>query len=540
MDRKVIRAAEFLFLPENRIFSLLIINMFGLQNLRSQKFLLLVCIIIKFGVQFAVSGHNYELHRDEFLHLDQANHLAWGFQSVPPFTSWTSWIIQMLGNTVFWVKFFPALFGALTLVLVWQIVRTFTDSVYALILASTAFIFSVFLRINLLYQPNSADIFFWTLLLFAFIQYAHSMQTKWLYIAAIAFGVGMLNKYNILFLFAGLVPSLILGGQINIFKNKHLYVAALLSAAIIAPNVWWQYQNNFPVVGHMKELSETQLVNVSRLDFLKEQFMAFFGASILIFSAFIGLILSKHLRPYRFVAITYVITIILFIAFRGKDYYAFGLYPTLMAFGSVFVVRSLATSKKHWLRFIPLAFILIAFYPMMEVALPIKSPSQFYEDFKLQKPFSQHTWEDGIKHPISQDFADMLGWKELAQKTDAVYASLSNKQQILVLADNYGQAGAINYYSKSTGLRAVAASGDYVHWFDLSHPMFTMIKIYTWPHSPDKQISSLFSSVSYMGEITNPYAREYRSRIYLMQGAKRDLREVIVEKLNLASARSPK
>ena len=69
-------------------------------------------IALKFMLQYMLISPAYDLQRDEYLHLEQANHLAWGFQSVPPFTSWISYLILLLGNSVFWIKFFPALFGA--------------------------------------------------------------------------------------------------------------------------------------------------------------------------------------------------------------------------------------------------------------------------------------------------------------------------------------------------------------------------------------------------------------------------------------------
>jgi len=78
---------------------------------------LILCgfIALKFLLQVVLLNPAYELHRDEFLHLDQANHLAWGFSTIPPFTSWTSYLIDLLGGSVFWIKFFPALYGALTI-----------------------------------------------------------------------------------------------------------------------------------------------------------------------------------------------------------------------------------------------------------------------------------------------------------------------------------------------------------------------------------------------------------------------------------------
>ena len=89
-------------------------------------------IILKFALQFILLSPEYELQRDEFLHLDQANHLAWGYLSVPPVTSWLSLIIKLLGNSVFWVKFFPALFGALTIVIVWKIIEELKGNTFDL------------------------------------------------------------------------------------------------------------------------------------------------------------------------------------------------------------------------------------------------------------------------------------------------------------------------------------------------------------------------------------------------------------------------
>ena len=117
----------------------------------TKKTLILIGFIIaKFCLQYLLYNSQYDLHRDEYLHLDQADHLAWGFQSVPPFTSWIAYIIKMFGNEIFWVKFFPALFGALTIVTVWKTIEELKGNLFALILASTCLLFSALLRINYL------------------------------------------------------------------------------------------------------------------------------------------------------------------------------------------------------------------------------------------------------------------------------------------------------------------------------------------------------------------------------------------------------
>src|SRR6478609_317061 len=100
----------------------------------TKKTLILIAfIIVKFLLQYSLISNDYDLQRDEYLHLDQANHLAWGYLSVPPVTSWISTIIKLLGNSVFWIKFFPALFGALTILVVWKTIEELKGNLFALI-----------------------------------------------------------------------------------------------------------------------------------------------------------------------------------------------------------------------------------------------------------------------------------------------------------------------------------------------------------------------------------------------------------------------
>ena len=68
---------------------------------------------------------------------------------------------------------------------------------------------------------------------------------------------------------------------------------------------------------------------------------------------------------------------------------------------------------------------------------------------------------------MPQDFADMLDWSDLARKTDTAYAELTDKIHTLVLCDNYGEAGAINYYSKFKNINAISFNADYINWIPL-------------------------------------------------------------------------
>ena len=490
--------------------------------------LLLFFVILKFILQYFAIDSGYELHRDEFLHLDLGKHLAWGYQSVPPVTGWISYIILLLGNSVFWVKFFPALFGALTIVVVWKTVETLGGNWFALILGAVAVTFSVLLRINTLYQPNSLEFLCWTLLFYTVVKYISTENNKWIWLAALIFVIGFLNKYNISFLLAGLIPALLLSEHRKIFLNKHFYLAFLAAILIISPNLVWQYQNGLPVVHHLETLANTQLINVNRFDFLKEQSLFFSGSIFVIIIAFISFFSHTPFKKYRLFFWSYFFTIAIYFYLKAKGYYAIGLYPILLAFGAIYLEKLLS---KGWWRMLRPVFILIPvllMIPMSRIMLPILSPTEIIAKKEVFQKFGLLRWEDGIDHDLPQDFADMRGWKELAGIVDSAFDSIIEKENTLIHCDNYGQAGAINFYGTQKYAEALSFNADYINWYELDNTEYKHIILvkYRLDDDPNReQEKPLFEEITVVGEITDPYAREKGTRVYLLKGAKKSINQ---------------
>lgn len=483
-------------------------------------------IALKFFLQAILIHPAYELHRDEFLHLDQANHLAWGFMSVPPVTSWISFVIKLLGSSVFWVKFFPALFGALTIVVVWKVIGKLGGNTFARSLGATCILFSALLRLNTLYQPNSLDVLSWTAFYAMLVLYLRSEKPKWLYIGAVVFAIGFLNKYNIVFLLIGLLPAFLLTPTRKILTKRAFYGAAALAVLLVLPNLLWQYRHGFPVMKHLRELSETQLVHVDRWGFLTGQLLFFFGSLPVILAGLYALVRYRPLVKYAAFFWTFFFTLLVFIYFRAKDYYAIGLYPIYIVFGSVYLGDVLRTGWQRYLRPVLVAIPALLFIPMYQFAFPNKPPEVIVE--KGQR----HRWEDGKNHLLPQDYADMQGWKELAHKVDLVYAELPEPGKTLVLCDNYGQAGAINFYT-TEGIKAVSFSADYVGWFDLDSPYSHLIRIKNASGAPDElaETAPYFHAARKADSVTNRFARERGTAIFVFTGAKIDINQRIAEEL---------
>ena len=73
---------------------------------------LLALAILKLVLHY-YSHDLYGLHRDEYLYLAEGDHLAWGYLEVPPMIAVLGKLARgVLGDTIFAVRFFPALVGA--------------------------------------------------------------------------------------------------------------------------------------------------------------------------------------------------------------------------------------------------------------------------------------------------------------------------------------------------------------------------------------------------------------------------------------------
>ncbi|MCL7986476.1 glycosyltransferase family 39 protein [Sphingobacterium sp. lm-10] len=491
-----------------------------------KNYILVSLILAKFLIQFFLISPEYELHRDELLHLDQANHLAWGYLSVPPATSWISYLIKLLGNSIFWIKFFPALFGALTILAVWKTIEALKGNLFALLFGSLCVTFSVLFRLNTLYQPNSLDVLCWTSFYFFLIKFLNQRQAKWIYLCAIIFALGFLNKYNMIFLLLGLLPALMITKERRILLHKNVYYGVAIVIALITPNLIWQFQNNFPVFHHLNELSETQLVHVDRWNLILSLLLYFPGTFVVILFGLYALARDSAFEKYRTFFWSFFSTILIFLFFRAKDYYAIGIYPIYFAFGSVYIASLCESRIGKVLKPILIALPILFFIPIYNIAFPNKDPEYIVNNPDLYRKFGMLKWEDGKEHSLPQDFADMLGWKELAYKVDRIYSGIPNKEQTLILCDNYGQAGAINYYSKQ-GVRAVSFSADYLNWFDFQPQYINLIRVKNANERNREmaETSPYFEQSLDVDSVTNPNAREHGTVIFCFLRSKIDINE---------------
>ena len=496
--------------------------------------IVIVLAIIKFLLPFFLQNNIYEPQRDEFLYLAEAHYMAWGYMEVPPLLSVFGWISNLFGTSMFWLKFWPALFGSITYIIVGKIIVSFGGRWLALLLAFLPFLFGAYLRVHFLFQPNFLEIFFWTMISFSILRFIQTEKNQYLYLFGLSAGLGMMSKYSVAFFIISILFALLFTKNKKIFLNKHFYFGGLIAAFIFLPNFLWQMNRDFPVFVHMDELRRTQLQYINPASFLIDQLLMFLPC-VFIWIAGLYFALFKEKGKYRIFGWAYLFVILLLLYFQGKSYYSLGVYPVLFAFGAIQLERFATRYFSVW-KYIFIIIPLALGIPLIPLFLPVYKPEKlaaYYKAKNIEKT-GFLKWEDLKNHPLPQDFADMLGWKEITEKTAKAYSTLSNeeKNRTIIFADNYGEAGALNFYGKQYHLpTAYSNNASFLYWLPDNLHIDNLIIVTDDQQEMQHDFLKDFSSVILYDSVTNIYAREKGSLIIIMKGANEKFNQMFREKI---------
>ena len=487
--------------------------------------LIYVLAAVKFVLPFLLQNAVYEPHRDEFLYLAEARHMAWGYLELPPVLSALSFISNLFGGSLFWIKFWPSLGGALTYVLVGRMILLLGGGRFALLLGWLPFVFGYFLHVHFMLQPNFLEMLACTAMAYGLMLFVRTGRQVGLYIAGLGFGLGMLSKYSVAFFAAALLVGLLLTPERRVLRNRHFYFSFIISLLIFLPNLIWQAVYGWPVIHHMAELKQEQLDQVSRGNFLLDQ-LSYNLPGLLIWAAGLyWLFFTKAGKPYRFAGWAVLLVLAFLTVARGKSYYAMCVYPVLFGCGAVYLEGLTGLHRgRLWWRFGIMVFSVITGCYLNMIALPMLPPARLVEFYKRNTVFRQLgflRWEDQRNHPLPQDFADMLGWKEMTAKTAKIYHSMDSPagDKTVIDGGNYGEGSAIDYYGVDFGLPPAMGHGaNYLLWTPKDfyiHNSFILITDNQGELHGDfmKQFGYAVAEDS----VTTPFAREYGSYIILMK-----------------------
>ena len=425
-----------------------------------------------------VSFHNsYGYFRDELYYIACSDHLALGYVDQPPFSIallalWRSFF----GDSLHSIRILAAFAVGGTSFLTALIARRLGGGSYSLSLSALAVVAAhTLLGSGRSYSMNPLDILFWTAALYIGVRIlAGDPPDLWLPFGVVV-GLGLLNKYSVGFMCAGLAGGLLLTPHRRQLATGRFWAGASIALLLFLPHIVWEISKGFPTLEFMRNASQIKNARIGVWEFIRGQFdgMNYMNAPLWL----LGLAYfffhpeGKRFRPLAWM---YVLVFLAMIAGNGKVYYLSAAYPVLLAGGAVSLERFVAgpSGARAWNR--PRGWVRVAYPALlvlwMLVGLPFTVPvlpvERFieYEKFLGVTPKAEERSSVG---ELPQYYADQFGWEELAAGVAKIYNTLTpeEQRQCVIFVRNYGEAAAIDFFGKSYGLPpALCAHNSYWMW----------------------------------------------------------------------------
>jgi hypothetical protein len=471
----------------------------------------------------------YGFHRDEFLYLAMGQHLrVWSMDFPPLIAMLARGVRTALGDSLTAIRLVPALAASALVLMAGMIARELGGGRAAQGLAALGVVTCpLFLRAGSLFQPVVLDQLTWTLALYALARVGRARGTddelRWWLILGIAGGIGLLAKFSVFFLGAGVLGALLLTPLRAELLTPKPWLALAAALVIGAPSVVGQVRLGWPVMGQLHDLRTVQLERVTAVDFLGEQLL--WGPVVLLAIAGMSwLLAAPAARPWRAMGWSCVVAFLLLLALHGKSYYAGPVYPALIAAGCVALERVGAPVATP-LRAVTAVVLVAAGAVAIPFGLPVLPPPamiRYGEALGLR-----NTTNTGEVLSLPQDYADMLGWESLARETAEVYGALpdGDRARTVIIADNYGEAGALDLFGPKRGLPPVVSpAGSY--WFFGPGRLPGDVAIVVGADSAD--LAPFFGVVRLARTVSNPLGvpEERQVRIFVCREARKTLQQV--------------
>ncbi len=469
-------------------------------------------------------NNQYGYFRDEFDYMACGNHLAWGYVDHPPLVPFLTKISRLLlGDSLRRIRIIPALASSAAVILTAMIARHLGGRRFAVVLSALAFIaVPMYLNDGSVMTTNCLEPLLWMgCVYFAILAIKRDDPRYWLRFGVVA-GIGLEEKYSIAVLGFSIVVGLLLTEQRRLFTRKWIWFGGALAFLVFLPNLLWNIQNHWPFVELMHNIkADGRDVVLSPAAFFAQQVLIVHPILAPIWiTGVLAFLFSARLKPYRFLGWCYLAAFTVFVVLKGKNYYLAPIYPVFLASGAVVIESFIARSRQVWLK--PAIIVLVVaggawLAPVVMPVLPVDKFISYMDHLPFKVPRSEHSHLRAI---LPQHFADEFGWEEIVATANQAYSRLSPEERAGcgIFAQNYGQAGAIDFFGRRYGLPS-ARSGHqtYFLWGPRGYSGNCLIIL----DDSREVLEREFEHVEYVGKSSdNPYAMERQIPVFICRGAK--------------------
>jgi hypothetical protein len=448
---------------------------------------LLAIAAAKLLIQLLGASH-YGFFRDELYYMACGEHLAWGYVDQPPLIAVIAWMARHLfGESLFAMRLLPALAGAGVVFMTGVMAREMGGGRYAQALAAATALFApAFLAFDSFLSMNAFEPLFWLVCAWIAARIVNGAPARlWVAFGAVA-GVGLENKHTMLVFGFAIVAGLVLAGRARMLGSPWIWIGGALALALFAPNLIWEARHGWPQIEVVRNAQMYKNVPLPPLEFLWDQVLFLHPVALPIVVGGLGWFLfGREGKRYRCFGYAYLMVIGIFILMHGKSYYALPAATLLMASGGV-TVEAWLGAESGWRRSIgakgeqqaavvvrrlrrqavPAAVVLagLVTVPFGTPLLPVDTFLRYSQAMPYAKSVKA---ERDATAELPQLYADMFGWDTMAAGIARVYMALPAEErgECAILAGNYGEAGAIDYYGPRLGLpKAISGHNNYFLW----------------------------------------------------------------------------
>lgn len=411
---------------------------------------------------------SYGIFRDELYYVANGQHLGFGYVDHPPLIGWISWwTTTLLGQSQLALRTFPALAAGITVFLVCLIARQMGGGRTATLLAGLAAALTpVYLATFGILSMNAFDIMWWAAAVLIATQLLRTGELHWWIPFGLIAGIGLETKISMLFLGFGLVVGLILTRDWQHFTSRRMWQGGALALLLFMPYLVWQVTHDWATLEFMSRAAQFKNLPLSPGEFLLAQILQMNPlAAAMALAAFLFYFLLPQGQRYRALGWAAIAILALMIFQRAKPYYYSPAFTLLFPAGAVAFELLTRRPLLRWLRPTYAALLAVTGFALLPMVKPIL-PVETFVEYQARLGMAPSTDERHELGRLPQFFADRLGWQELARTVAEVHATLSAEEQAeaCIFGQNYGQAGAIDFFGPELGLPS-AISGHNTYWW---------------------------------------------------------------------------
>ena len=458
---------------------------------------------IAFVFHLAANPH-YGFFRDELYFIICGLHPQWGYVDQPPITPLLAAGSQIFGHSLFLLRAVCAAFAGASVYVICLLAFELGGGTFAAILAALCgTLCPVLAAFAMKVGPDMVGLWLWPLAALYLIRMANGGDPRRWLGAGAAIGVSAESKYSVLYFAAASLLGLLLTPERTLLRSRWFAAGAALAVVIALPNFLWQALNGFPMWELLRNGQLGKNVVLSPPAYLLAEIIITNPVFALVWLS--GLAWTLANARIRFLGFGYVLLLIAMIASHAKHYYPADVYPVFFAAGGVAIESW--TRRAPVLR--PAAFVAaflagIALLPYVEPILPEKTFISFNKAVGPKLGMGVTVTEHLKQTWMTQDWADMHGWPQLAATVQRVYDALppAERSHAVVFAQNYGEASAIAFF---TNIPVISGHNQYYLWGTRGTDAGVMIDI----NGACWQSLHLYRSAKIATTFSNPYGMPY-------------------------------